>query len=127
MESIDMEGLDGRLSGAHNRCYCAECYRADWPDTITNKGPTKYVVPRGWYRFSLPVEAPAGLVQTMFEEWSVSFHGMSQGDRGRGPRGVHLNPPGPLLTRPLEARIASYACSLSLLDPLAERACLSLP
>ena len=51
------------LDPRHDRCYCTRCYKSEWPDTISNEGPTKYVVPRGWYRFGLRVPSRAtGLV-----------------------------------------------------------------
>ncbi len=67
---IDDLHLDHRF----DRCYCERCYPMAWPDTISNEGPTPYVVPRGWVRFGLAVPQRA-TVLNIFEEWSVSFHG----------------------------------------------------
>ena len=60
----------------YDRCYCERCYLPTWPDTIENKGPTPYVVPRGWYRFGLALP-PRGKSKKLdiFNRWSVSFHG----------------------------------------------------
>jgi hypothetical protein len=64
------------LEPQHDRCYCERCYPAEFPDTIANKGPTEYVVPRGWFRFGLKLQ-PRGQDAELdiFNKWSVSFHG----------------------------------------------------
>jgi hypothetical protein len=44
-------------------------------DTVTNEGPTPYVVPRGWagFGFKLPPRAKS---KDIFNKWSASFHGV---------------------------------------------------
>ena len=59
-----------------DRCFCASCYSPDWPDTISNQGPTPYEIPRGWVRFGLKVSPGRAASLKIFEEWSVSFHGV---------------------------------------------------
>eukprot|EP01043_Picozoa_sp_COSAG02_P030315 COSAG02_NODE_1929_length_10336_cov_69.703819_3_plen_795_part_00 len=65
---------DAFLDHDFDRCYCDRCYRPAWPDTISNEGPTPYVVPRGWVRFGLALPPKAAALD-IFEKWSVSFHG----------------------------------------------------
>ena len=60
----------------HNRCYCPICYPSHWPDTISNQGPTPYVVPRGWVRFGLAVHEARAEAEDIWNTWSVSFHGI---------------------------------------------------
>eukprot|EP01043_Picozoa_sp_COSAG02_P034088 COSAG02_NODE_2364_length_9055_cov_12.230606_5_plen_838_part_00 len=55
-------------------CFCERCYPASLPDTITNEGPTPYVVPRGWFRVGLALP-PRAKALDVFRQWSVSFHG----------------------------------------------------
>jgi hypothetical protein len=59
-----------------DRCYCEQCYKGSWPDTIEEEGPTPYVVPRGWFRFGLALQ-PRARDESLdiFRKWSVSFHG----------------------------------------------------
>jgi hypothetical protein len=33
----------GNLSPEFDRCFCVSCYPAEWPDTISNQGPTPCV------------------------------------------------------------------------------------
>jgi hypothetical protein len=91
------DGLDVRLSGTHDRCYCETCYKAGWRDTITNDGPTPCVIPRGWFCFSLALhvaafgtphheKVPDFDEATLFNEWSVSFHGVKDLDTLCGKR-----------------------------------------
>ena len=69
-------GLDeAYFDTKHDRCYCYECFGPGLPDAIANSGPTVYVVPRGWYRFGLALP-PRASVLRIFEQWSVSFHGV---------------------------------------------------
>ena len=95
INSIDLQGLEGRLSGTHDRCYCERCYKAQWPSTLNNEGPTPYVIPRGWFRFSLSLDPAAfGTLHRqkvpdfdqdeMFSEWSASFHGVKSLEVLRG-------------------------------------------
>lgn len=60
-----------------DRCYCRRCYKG--PATISNEGPTRYVVPEpGWVRFGLlPVggEARAHALE-VFNKWCACFHGV---------------------------------------------------
>ena len=60
-----------------DRCYCAGCYEAAQPDTITGVDGRKYVIPRGWFRCGLKV--PEGRVAELdiFNKWHVSYHGTS--------------------------------------------------
>ena len=67
---------EGYLDRENDRCYCAECYKPSWPDKIDNKGPTPYVVPRGWVRVGLSDPRLQDPKLNVFEEWSVSFHGV---------------------------------------------------
>ena len=77
LESI---GLHGEyFDSAGDRCYCERCYPTSWPDSISEDGPTPYVVPRGWVRFGLEVPA-RGRAQDIFGKWSVSFHGVKDLD-----------------------------------------------
>ncbi len=75
-------GIDCRhLDSAYDKCYCDQCYPQEAPDTIDNKGPTSYVVPRGWVRFGLNLSGtdklpPGDDIARVFDEWSVSFHGL---------------------------------------------------
>ncbi len=55
-------------------CFCERCYPQALPDTITNEGPTEYVVPRGWYRVGLALP-PRAKALDIFRQWSASFHG----------------------------------------------------
>ena len=64
------------LNRTQDRCYCIECYPATWPDVMTNKGPTAYVIPRGWVRVGLADPRLLDPELKVFEEWSVSFHGV---------------------------------------------------
>jgi hypothetical protein len=65
---------DAYFDRRFDRCYCDRCYPAAWPDTISNEGPTPYVVPRGWFRFGLALP-PKAKALNIFDKWSVSFHG----------------------------------------------------
>ena len=65
------------LNPEHDRCYCSECYREDWPDSIANEGPTSYIIPRGWCRFGVQVP-PRAAALDVFKLWSVSFHGVKR-------------------------------------------------
>ena len=65
------------LDPAHDRCYCERCYRPGYSDTITNEGPTVYVLPRGWVRFGLRAGGdPRAQKHQIFTKWSASFHGV---------------------------------------------------
>mmetsp|Transcript_7861 Transcript_7861/g.16770 ORF Transcript_7861/g.16770 Transcript_7861/m.16770 type:complete len:324 (-) Transcript_7861:369-1340(-) len=68
------------FDSTYDRCYCAVCYKAEWPDTTETDGPFPYVIPRGWVRFGLklPVRAEA-MGREFFRDWSVSFHGAAAG------------------------------------------------
>lgn len=67
---------DAYLDRRFDRCYCDSCYPAAWPDTISNEGPTPYVIPRGWFRFGLKLQPRAQDAELdIFNKWSVSFHG----------------------------------------------------
>jgi len=59
----------------YDRCYCSRCYPDEWSDTISNEGPTPYVIPRGWMRFGLALPARARDLD-VFNQWSTSFHGV---------------------------------------------------
>ena len=62
------------LDSEWDKCYCARCYKG--PPTISNEGPTPYVVPDvGWVRFGLKVEARAEVLD-VFNKWSACFHGV---------------------------------------------------
>eukprot|EP01047_Picozoa_sp_COSAG01_P050209 COSAG01_NODE_5050_length_4524_cov_189.554802_5_plen_322_part_00 len=89
MDSLEtmQELRESRFDEQYNRCYCGICYPARWPDTIKNDGPTEYVVPRGWFRFGLRLDAnvfgtpdrPGNSipdVDAVFKTWCVSFHGV---------------------------------------------------
>ena len=67
---------EGYLDRQHDRCYCIDCYPARYPDTIRNQGPTPYVVPRGWVRVGLADPRLLDPDLKVFDEWSVSFHGV---------------------------------------------------
>ena len=69
---IDREYFEPKF----DRCFCASCYKTGWPDTISNQGPTPYEIPRGWVRFGLKVHPGRAASLKIFEEWSVSFHGV---------------------------------------------------
>jgi hypothetical protein len=69
-------GLDAAyLEPKHDRCYCEVCYPAACVDTITNEGPTPYVVPRGWCGFGFRMQ-PRAHAEDIFNKWSASFHGV---------------------------------------------------
>ena len=64
------------LDPKHDRCYCAACYKSSFPDSITDEGPTEYVVPRGWYRFALRVPPRANDPElAVFKKWSAGESG----------------------------------------------------
>ena len=94
--TVGLGDLKAKLTGGKgDRCYCEECYKASWPDTIQSDGPTPYVIPRGWFRFATSLDAAAfgtphqervpGFDQKeIFDNWSVSFHGVKDLDVLRG-------------------------------------------
>eukprot|EP00729_Bicosta_minor_P002385 gene2385-2137_t len=62
------------LNPEFDRCYCQRCYTG--PATISNEGPTPYVVPEpGWVRFGLHVERRAQELD-VFNKWCACFHGV---------------------------------------------------
>jgi hypothetical protein len=62
----------------HDCCYCPDCYKKEWPNTIEDEGPTPYVVPRGWVGFGLKLPPRASYEKLdVFKQWTVSFHGVS--------------------------------------------------
>ena len=65
------------LNPEYDRCYCVRCYKEEWPNTVSNEGPSPYVIPRGWVRFGLALP-PRALSSNLdiFNKWSVSFHGV---------------------------------------------------
>ena len=63
------------LDHRFDKCYCQKCYEPGLPDTMSNQGPTAYVVPRGWVRLGLKVP-PRATTNDIFNKWSVSFHGV---------------------------------------------------
>ena len=67
---------DAYMSSEVDRCYCDNCYKNDWPNTISNDGPTAYIIPRGWVRFGLAMP-PRVKALDVFNKWSTSFHGVS--------------------------------------------------
>ncbi len=70
----------GFFAREHDRCYCARCYPPSLPDVLHSRGDasnsSKYIVPRGWYRFGLHVRAGLAEQQGIFEMWPVSYHGL---------------------------------------------------
>ena len=68
---------DSYIDHDHDRCYCTECYRATYPDTIDNEGPTAYVVPRGWVRVGLADPRLQDPDMDVFNKWSASFHAVA--------------------------------------------------
>ena len=75
-EMLRILGLDeAYFDPKHDRCYCHECFGPGLQDIIANSGPTLNVVPRGWYRCGLALP-PRSSVLLIFEQWSVSFHGV---------------------------------------------------
>jgi hypothetical protein len=91
-ETLEIADLNNWFDAQHDRCYCSECYLARWPDTLSNDGPTPYVVPRGWFRFGLKLDANVFGVegrsanpvfpgaQEFFDTWSVCYHGVKSRD-----------------------------------------------
>ncbi|CAF1209137.1 unnamed protein product [Rotaria magnacalcarata] len=59
-----------------NRCYCKNCYRDSFPDTLTEAG-SLYVIPRGWCRFGLQVDKVRADVDHIWRNWIVTYHGTS--------------------------------------------------
>lgn len=72
LQSLDVNNV--YLNPKFDRCYCERCYKG--PATISNEGPTSYVVPEpGWVRFGLHVERRA-LALDVFNKWCACFHGV---------------------------------------------------
>eukprot|EP00729_Bicosta_minor_P008852 gene8852-13365_t len=62
------------LNPEFDRCYCQRCYKG--PATVSNAGPTPYVVPEpGWVRFGLTV-GPRAQALDVFNKWPACFHGV---------------------------------------------------
>eukprot|EP00729_Bicosta_minor_P009404 gene9404-107_t len=72
LQSLDVNNV--YLNPKFDRCYCERCYKG--PATISNEGPTPYVVPEpGWVRFGLHVERRAQALD-VFNKWCACFHGV---------------------------------------------------
>ena len=72
LQSLDVEQI--YLNAEFDRCYCQRCYNG--PKTISNEGPTPYVVPEpGWVRFGLHVDRRAQAMD-VFNKWCACFHGV---------------------------------------------------
>ena len=73
-----LDVVDAFLDSKHNRCCCSKY--DDYPDvsnqSVEDDGPIPYLIPKGWCRFGLAVP-PHMQVLNAFQEWSVSYHGVS--------------------------------------------------
>ncbi|CAF1157240.1 unnamed protein product [Adineta steineri] len=76
-EYVESLGWDNVLfDSSHDKCYCIKCYPASWSD-MADAGGQKYVIPRGWARIGLHVDAAIVGVNDIWNKWIVTFHGTS--------------------------------------------------
>lgn len=61
---------------SQDRCYCSNCYKAEWKDVI-KAGGEDYVIPRGWVRLGLAVDSVVADIHDIWNKWIVTFHGTS--------------------------------------------------
>ena len=69
--------FSGIFEPSGDRCYCTECYRANWKDVIVAGGES-YVIPRGFSRFGLAVDSVFANAHSLWDKWIVTFHGTSR-------------------------------------------------
>ncbi|CAF4247102.1 unnamed protein product, partial [Adineta steineri] len=74
VESLDWDSV--LFDSSHDKCYCNNCYPATWAN-VTDAGGQKYVIPRGWVRIGLYVDAAIVGVNDIWNKWIVTFHGTS--------------------------------------------------
>ncbi|CAF0748291.1 unnamed protein product [Adineta steineri] len=74
VESLDWDSV--LFDSSHDKCYCNNCYPATWAN-VTDAGGQKYVIPRGWVRIGLYVDAATVGVNDIWNKWIVTFHGTS--------------------------------------------------
>ena len=55
-------------------CYCNTCYPSSSSDT-SERGGAVYVLPRGWCRFGLHVDQVRSVVDSIWSDWVVTYHG----------------------------------------------------
>ena len=60
-------------------CYCQGCGAARGDVELYERGdPSRpYVVPVGWIRLGLVVDASMAGIHDIFENWNIAYHGMS--------------------------------------------------
>ena len=76
-EYRDLLGWNPNLFDAsQDKCYCHDCYSEDKPDVVQAAGAS-YVIPRGWVRLGLYIDAALETSQNIWDEWIVTFHGTS--------------------------------------------------
>lgn len=64
------------FDASQDKCYCQNCYPADKPDVVL-AAKMKYVIPRGWVRLGLYIDAAFETSHNIWDEWIVTFHGTS--------------------------------------------------
>lgn len=68
---------DAFFDNSNDRCYCSECYKEEWNDTL-DAGDGKYVIPRGWVRSGLCVDAVHAKAHDIWNKWIVTYHGTTK-------------------------------------------------
>ena len=62
------------FNSRYNRCYCSQCYPADYKDVLQTAGEM-YVIPRDWVRVGLSVDEVRADRENLWKTWIVTYHG----------------------------------------------------
>eukprot|EP01084_Bolivina_argentea_P290023 498125_1 len=70
----------GCFDGKGDRCYCWCCHKKRKDKMIYKRGkpPKKYALPVEWVRFGLKTEVVKCLMNNVWDEWHVAFHGTTK-------------------------------------------------